>query len=311
MSINNDYCSPTTYNKSKTNGGICFTKESLIILIKTWNKINKDNKIIYKKTDNLNKLFELLDDKLSPVCGKGKYWFWTDIIKGKLNDYNLKKNIEKIEEKELKPVKPDDWVKNPTEWLSNYDIENIMNQYNKIKTYKYHFLGVFPIDFTEKHNGKCLYSDICTIDVNNFIKKKIKYIGFITNLDKHNEPGSHWTSTFIIIDPKIKSYGAYYYDSTARTVPKYILNLLIELKGKIEKIYPKKIFKIKYNHIKHQNSNTECGVFSIVYQILWFKFLKKNKETTIEDIINNNQITDNTMYKARDRLFRPNIKSLL
>lgn len=309
--MNNNYCSPSTYKKSVKNGGICYTKSSLILLIKSWNKINKNtDKIKYKSSDNLKTLFELLDNKLTPLCGKGKYWFWPDIIKNKTNDYNIKKNIENVENNDLKPVKPDEWVENPVEWLSNYDIDNIMKQYNKIKSYKYHFLGVFPIDFTEKYNGKCLYSEICTIDVEKFIKNKIKYIGFITNLDKHDEPGSHWTSTFINIDPSLKSYGAYYYDSTARSVPKYILNLLKELKTNIEKIYPKRIFKIYCNNIKHQHSNTECGVFSLIYQLMWFKKLKENKDTTINDIIGNQAITDNTMYKVRDIMFRPNIKSL-
>ena len=82
---------------------------------------------------------------------------------------------------------PIEWYKNPIEWLSNYDIEDVMIQYNNDNKYKYCFLGVFPIDFSEQDNfGRCLYSHICSIDINKYINKNIKYIKSFSHLFEGN-----------------------------------------------------------------------------------------------------------------------------
>lgn len=306
--IDKKYCSPNAKLKNST----CLSKNSLIELIKCWNKnkANK-NKILFNPNNSTIELFNKLNDVLKNICGANNYWFWTDIIKLKTNDYDSIKKIDIIDEKELRPSQPDDWIENPVEWLSNFDIINVMKQYEDIKSLNYKFLGVFPIDFSLKSNNKCTYGNDCNIDIRDLIKKKIKYIGFITNLDKHNEPGSHWTSTFININPKSNSYGAYYYDSTSKTIPNYIVLFLDDIKKQLKDIYKNKTFDYYYNHIRHQRSNTECGVFSIVYQVLCVKLLKKNKDTPIDDVFNNDEMTDKVMYKVRNTIFRPNIKSII
>ena len=302
-----DYCSPSN---TKTN--ICFSKESLLKLIEAWNNTNTNNKIIVKNKSSIKNLWEQLDNKLKGICDKGADWCWTGAIENMTSNPNIKKEVKEIANKELKPEKPKEWLSNPKTWLSNYDIEKVMNQYSLNKEYKYNFLGVFPIDFSVKNKfGKCLFSEICNINIAKFIKKGIKYLGLITNLDKHDQPGSHWTSTFIIIDPNISSYGAYYYDSTARPIPSYVLNFLKQIKIQCDNLYPSNKFLYKYNKKQHQRKNTECGIFSIVFQIRWLKSLKLNPKATFNDIIDNNNINDETMYAIRDVLYRPNIKSVI
>lgn len=306
------YCSPVK-NTRKGNG--CFSKDSLEKLIESWNKINSNNKIIYNKTDSNKKLWEYLNNKLTGICDKDQDWCWAGAIENMTNDKDVKQTVKKVANKDLRPEKPLEWEKNPRTWLSNFDIDKVMRQYESNKQNKYKFLGVYPIDFNSKDKfGKCLFKEFCNIDINDYIKKGIKYIGLITNLDKHDEPGSHWTSTFIILDPKLKSYGAYYYDSTAKKIPSYVLTFLKDVKKQIEDIYPinsNKKFFLKYNNKQHQKKNTECGVFSILFQIRWLNYLKKNKETVFEDIIADKDLNDDQMNELRNVLFRPNIKSIL
>ena len=243
-------------------------------------------------------------------------WLWTGIIeklaekKGLKNIEYIKRSLKIIAKKELKPEKPESWYKNPKTWLSNYDIQNVMFQYKATKKYKYDFLGVFPIDFsTISVNGTCIYSEFCNINIRNYIKKDIKFIGFITNLDKHDEPGSHWTSTFIVIDPFIPTYGAYYYDSTGRGMPSYLQNFMNNIKQQCEEIYPNKTFNIIQNKKQHQYKNSECGVFSMLFQLRWInKHIVKKNNTSFEEIIGNPYINDDQMLKIRDHLFRPNTK---
>jgi hypothetical protein len=70
-----DYCSP-----SKNKGNICFSKESLLKLIESWNSTNKNNKIIVKKNSSIKTLWNLLDNKLKGVCDKGADWCWVGAI---------------------------------------------------------------------------------------------------------------------------------------------------------------------------------------------------------------------------------------
>ena len=298
-----------------------FSKTSLIYLIDTWNK-HKTDKITYRKTYTIAKLSQLLNEKIKPVCDDKQYWCWTGAISNIAKDTKTKDIIKMIESEDLRPEMPIEWYKNSTEWLSNYDIEDVMKQYDKSPHHKYAFLGVFPIDFSEEDKfGRCLYSQICSLDVKKYINKKISHLGLITNLDKHNQGGSHWTSTFIIIDPLNKCYGAHYYDSNAIAIPAYIKKFIFHIKKRLLVIYPKSDFKITYNTTRHQRKNTECGMFSMTHQIRWLNSILKYKklnlpdpykdETFLKHITNDKNITDDIMAESRKYLYRPNLKAHL
>tara|TARA_Y100000389_G_scaffold24050_1_gene20738 strand:- start:32072 stop:33028 length:957 start_codon:yes stop_codon:yes gene_type:complete len=315
MKINNQFCSPS----AKDNGPTCLSKESLKMLIDTYNntKKYKKDKIIYYDNNTQLELFKKLDNKLKKKTkGSGKYWFWPNIIQKLVPINNFKSNliitsIKKIEKFELKPELPNEWLKNPYEWLSNYDIDHIMFQYSNATKYSYKYLGTFSIDFAVKNaSGQCLYSNFCDINIKKYISKKIKYIGFITNLDKHDESGSHWTSTFININYKSDSYGAYYYDSVARKTPVLINTFLNNIKQQCNKLYPKRQFVIKHNYKQHQYGNSECGIFSILYQIRWINYLYRNNNTLFKKIIESNDLNDKNANFMRKSLYRPNFKQL-
>jgi hypothetical protein len=309
------------YNSPKNaNNPYIFSKKSLLFLIDTWNKYKPD-KITYKKTDAIAKLSLLLNEKIKPVCDDKQYWCWTGTIARFADDTKAKEIIKMIEKEELRPEMPIEWYANGKEWLSNYDIEDVMKQYDKVQQYKYAFLGVYPIDFSEEDKfGRCLYSQICSLDVKRYINKKIKYLGLITNLDKHNQNGSHWTSTFIIIDPKNKCYGAHYYDSNAIGIPAYVKKFIMNLKKSLLVIYPNHTFKITFNTTRHQRKNTECGMFSMTHQIRWLNSLLKYKKLNLPDpykdegflkcITNDKKITDDNMIASRKYLYRPNLNYL-
>lgn len=86
----------------------------------------------------------------------------------------------------------------------------------------------------------------------------------------------------------------------------------------LNKIYPDKKFNIHNNNIKHQRKNTECGMFSMAFQIRWLNALLKYKELNFKSpyeysdfvkyIINAKNIKDSTMEESRTYLYRPNFK---
>jgi len=305
-----NYASPDNISKKQF-----FSHDSLQKLKSICNSF-KDPKYTIKSNTSA-KIYKELNINLAPLCGKNRYYLWHGVIEHiaekKLNamEFSKVKNIlRKIMKKDLKPEKPESWSKNPKQWLSNYDIKNVMTQYTVVKKYNYSFLGVFPIDFALKDlQGNCLYSEFCNINVSEFIRKKKSFLGFITNLDKHNQPGSHWTSSFIVLNPSLSTYGAYYYDSVGLTIPKYLKNVFTNIQQQCNKLYPDKKFSICCNKKQHQQKNTECGMFSMLFQIRWLnKHIVKKNQTSMEEIIGNSDISDDNMLKLRDHFFRPNTK---
>jgi hypothetical protein len=118
------------------------------------------------------------------------------------------------------PHHPDEWDKNPTEWLSNYDINSIMKQYDQF----YPVIGSTTMDFDEKptdYDGDCVC--MCNFKVSDCIKKGIRKVGFTINLDNH-ESGSHWVSMFLDLDDKI----IFYFDSANNPTPRAIKTFVKE-----------------------------------------------------------------------------------
>lgn len=268
----------------------------------------------------------MMFNRLKATLSTDKYWLWCGIIEKEAEKYHaksqqalsalhklqkIKRDLRNICKKDLKPEKPEAWYKNPKTWLSNWDIQNAMVQYAATPKYKYAFLGVFPIDFAVlSSKGSCVYSNFCIIDIKKYLKKGIQFIGLITNLDKHDQSGSHWTSTFIVIDSNLPTYGAYYYDSTGSTIPSYMKMFLKSVKEQCDTSNGiTKVFKVYQNRKQHQRKNTECGVFSMLYQLRWInKHIVKKNNTSFQEIIANPYIDDEHMLMIRDHLFRPNTK---
>jgi hypothetical protein len=212
--------------------------------------------------------------------------------------------------KRLKPAKPLKWYEKPNTWLSNYDIEAVMRQYEDDASNFYKFLGVFSIDFaTQDSFGRCVVNEVCSLDILKHYKptskKPVKFVGLITNLDKHDEPGSHWTSLFVCVDPTLPCYGAYYYDSTSNEPPSDMKQFMKRLREQALTAYPTKKFREAYNNKQDQYGNNECGMFSMIYQIRWLAALKANPNLVFEDVLRT-KITDKQMNELRDVLYRPN-----
>lgn len=305
-----DVCSPS-HQINYERDGTCFTKDTLVKLANTWNTTygSAGKFIIKPESKSIKVLWNALNDRMKDICkGDGLEWCWIDKLPEISHDTEIMKSV--------RPVKPKEWYNKPYAWLSNYDIQAVMRQYQDDKTNLYKFLGVFPIDFAAKTAfNNCISDEICKLSLKNLYKRGTKFIGMIVNLDKHDEPGSHWTSFFLCIDPKLPSFGAYYYDSTfdkTDVPPPEIMDFSNKMKKEALEIatsigIPNANFRIDYSKIKHQYKNSECGLFSMVYQIRWIRKLKKLPNTVFEDVVNI-RMRDEDVHELRNILFRPNTK---
>jgi len=298
------YCSPIaaeSYKKHKT----CFSIDALRKLATAWNQGKNGEPITDIKNMGKTELWRALNKRMAKDCGgSSREWCWPEKL-GMKSDSDIKNT--------LRPEKPKEWYKNPNAWLSNFEIEDVMKQYEQDRANEYIFLGVYPIDFESKSVfGQCLYEEICNLDISKFYKKGYRYIGMILNLDKHDEPGSHWTSLFACIEPSAKNFGAYYYDSVARRPPPEVESFMKSLEKQAKQLPggEKAKFKKCWSKKQHQRGNNECGMFSMYYQVRWLQMLKKNKDISFTKIINI-QLKDEDVHKMRDEMFRPNVKAVV
>jgi len=184
-----------------------------------------------------------------------------------LLDHSGMQDTEKkqLRKQYLRPKRPNEWVAKPNTWLDNFNIKEVMEQYEETKPW-FKFLGVFPIDFSvpdpyiKGGPKQCLYKETCTLDLKEEYSKGIRGIGMIFNLDEHYKGGSHWVGLYINLN-NIKKPFVGYFDSYGYKVPAMIARLMRALKLQI------KTCELGYNARRFQTGGSECGMFSLYFII--------------------------------------------
>lgn len=277
-------CAPAT-EESFT----CFTKRSLINIIKSWNDYYKNNKIDIKKSDTKKVLWSKLNEKLHNKCSNDYCWTEQEFLSESKN--NLQKTY-------FRPKKPKEWHSNEREWLNTYDINKVMKQYEK-KYDNFHFIGAVPMDFDKKLSfGSCVIDELCEINLKQLLNKGKCKLGIILNLDNHDQGGSHWVSLFCDFD----SDNIYYFDSYGYKESKEIRNLMNKLQEQGKEL--NKDIKIHINNNRHQYKESECGVYSI-------NFIERLLENEPFENISNNITRDDEMFNNRERYFLDEKKYLI
>jgi hypothetical protein len=271
----------------------CFPPETLVLLKESYNKYHPEDKII---STELTEIWEELNKRLVQ-CSKEDCWL------NQIQDANVRK---KIHIDSFAPNQPKEWKKNPDEWLSNFDIINVLIQYEK--TYKeFHLIGPTPIDFDSRPkdmDGQCVWDELCKFDLEKYLKDGKTKIGIVFNLDKHDKSGSHWVSMFVDLDDKF----VFYMDSAGNKIPE-------EIKKLFDRIYqqglalqtPIKLEFYENSPLEHQMGNTECGMYTLYFIItmLTGKTEEKIFQNYMEKIkfFKNKRIPDNFMKRYRNIYF--------
>ena len=264
----NFYCSPSI-KPSKTG---CFNRESLIRIANKYNEQNRD-KIIFSNNTNDEKLWNLIDKRIEKHCTGGEICWLNDKI---ITDDPLLKKFHL-------PLKPEGQYT----WLKTSDINSVLSQYED-KYSDFTFMGAVPIDFD------IVVREIAFINVCNLINKGKTRIGFVFNLDKHTQKGSHWVCLYMDLYNK----DVCYFDSYAKQPSQEIKKLMNKL---VKQTYLCTGINIKekVNSLRHQYKGSECGMYCLyfIYQLLIGK--------TFEDL-SKTVITDDEVNKWRDFFFRKN-----
>jgi len=277
-------CSPK--DKNEMNEFTCYTDKSLYKLRDLWNARHEDVKI---KSNDPKEIHTLLAKYLSNVCNKESCW---------LRQRGAFGNLSSDMTDSFAPESPDEWKKNPNEWLSSLDILNVMKQYEK--AYKcFDFIGPSPMDFDKrKLYGECVWDELCNFNLAKQIKNGKTKIGIIFNTDPHDKPGQHWLSMFI----NIKRKQIFFFDSVGDPAPQEVMKLVEKIKTQGQNMTPKINFKFDQNHpVEHQYGNTECGIYSIFFIV----HMLEDKMT--EDYFKTHILKDKYMEKFRNIYFNDSL----
>jgi hypothetical protein len=281
------HCSPASQKFAQKENFTCFSKNSLIQIAKTYNNTNLNTNSKINLSSNKLTLHKNIKEKMNNICNDNEACW-------------ISQNNKHLEKKTFRPNKPCAWYDNQLTWLNTTNIEDVVKQYEDVYP-DFNFVGVFPIDFNEKTSmGQCISQEICNLNIERIYKSNIKKLGFIFNLDRHDEDGSHWVALYICLDPNNINYGAFFYDSATSGFPPEIHKFMTYISGVVNKINTSKKFAIHKNTKKHQFKNTECGMFSMFFIIQCLKDIKAS------DVANAN-IKDESVMLFRDIYYKPNL----
>ena len=277
ISFKKDSCTPVK-NKDEIMKYTCYTKDALKKMKTLWNARHPDVKI---KTNSPKKIWEQLKKNMASSCDRESCW---------LNQKWLDQGMTKELNDNFATPQPMSWKKNKQEWLNSIDINNVMKQFEK-KHNDFEFIGPSPIDFDDHEMfGECVWEELCKFDLQKKIKSNKEKIGIIFNLDPHDKPGSHWVSMFINIPKK----ELYYFDSYGDSTPSRIKKLAKRIQEQSVKFG--KEFKFYENPVRHQYSNSECGMYCLYFII---KLIENRKYKRLI----NRKIKDKEMIKLRNIYF--------
>ena len=241
-------CSPK--DKNELNDFTCYTDKNLYKLRDLWNARHPDVQIM---TNDGKEIHKTLTKYMSDICNKESCWL-------KQNFMDIKTKNELTES--FAPVSPEEWKKNPNEWLSSVDIMKVMKQYER--AYKcFDFIGPSPIDFdTKMLYGECVWEELCHFNLADQLAHGKTKIGVIFNLDPHTKSGSHWVSLFI----NMKNNTIFYFDSAGDPIPTQIDKFVKTVQKQAQQLTPAIKLEFDQNHpVEHQYGDTECGVYSLYF----------------------------------------------
>ena len=241
------HCSPKQHNLEYS----CLSSDVLVKIAKALNKLDGiqvkhegvPEKVLYKKICNV------MENNFN--CKNEACWLK---IRKLMN--NLSSEDASYFRDHFRPHMPNEIVNDYTKWISNFDIEAVLNQHHRETPGVYSY-GAVPIDFK-----KCsVSSDLCRINLKNHIDKNEDKLVIVFNTDDSSGPGKHWMAMYVDINGKNldNQPGIYFLDSFANKPMNEVTELIDKLKQQGKSI--NKEFIVTINDKPLQRNNFSCGFY--------------------------------------------------
>lgn len=191
---------------------------------------------------------------------------------------------------------------NSTEWLSNFDIDDVLNEVKK--AYADEKFWNIPFQMRDfKKNAPDTNADdttknenLETFDIVKKYKEGYRCFGVVINTDYSTGKGVHWFCLFV--DMRTDNVTIEYFNSSGSEPLTEISAWMKKTKVLLEKEFPnKKVEDLVVSKEEHQKDDHSCGVYSLYYVI--------SRVSRIPyQYFENNLVKDSKMHKFRNFLFR-------
>ena len=185
---------------------------------------------------------------------------------------------KKMQESLFAPYHPREWLQKPSAWLSNFDINRVMRQYEEAYPH-FRFIHSTSIDFDSKSTAhsfsssssssgsasrSCVSNDMCQFSLQRYIAQHVSQIAVVINTAKHTRAGEHWFAIFIDIPERV----LFYFDSAPeKTAPKQVRDFLKRVQKQGLAIRPTPVEFQLHDNLQntHQRGDNECGMYSLYF----------------------------------------------
>jgi hypothetical protein len=270
------YCSPGRKINPELHYS-CLDNKVIDDIIDVYNKNNKTNKITGSTTKQRYEKFKEIRNFDLDAC----------VVKTpQFSEINEKDPVNKFEQTLAEVYFKIPIPKGKYEWLSNFDIDKVMTQYERRHPH-FAYLVTAPMDF-QTVKAVDFYEEASKINMKEYIAKGINTIGIVLNLDHYGQPGSHWVCCFIdlrtpefIRNTNSEAWNIFYKDKS----PSQIKNMtcpsleffdsvgsrpppeISKFFDRIQSQVPNIKFTRKIGNTPHQKKNSECGNYCLLYII--------------------------------------------
>lgn len=235
-------CSPISQKEGL--GFTCLDKDTLKDVAK---KVMKGDSKKQISDHNLEDVYELMKEKLQKDhdCKTEACLLKKDLISSKKK--------EKFYRNEL----PKDVVEDKTAWLSNFDIDGVMKQFEASYP-EFEYYEATPIDF-----DKCsVNGDLCKLTLAELNEREKSKVGIIFNTDDSSGKGKHWIALYVDMKGLNSNGkpGLYYIDSFASKMPTQIDELVKKFTEESIDVLGNTM-TLAHNSKSFQKNNYACGYY--------------------------------------------------
>lgn len=188
-------------------------------------------------------------------------------------------------------------VKGPTnvDLLSNINIDTTLKQWHETKFPRFYPYNFNMLDYEKERDS------LATVDVMDLWKNGYRTAACVINSDVYSGRGKHWMALFL--DMRTNPMTVEFFNSSGNAPDLPWVNWMMKTKSRLEEIQakysdapqlPPEIIKV--TGLRHQNTITECGVFSAAY--IWLRLHEISPEYFKEHVID-----DKLMFEFRLHLF--------
>ena len=300
-------CNPNNDSVVSRDGTSCLRNSDIVLLVGEFNRFFPKYKIHITNNDDTTSIFTKLQKRIAQysVCRREDCWL------GIIDDGLMR---EKLLSELYGPYQPNTWNADPNRWLTNYDIEAVLKQYeDKYPDFK--LIGPTSIDFNEQHTylGGCVEEILCNFNYFRYIEKypEINKLGIVINYDIHTGPGTHWAAIYIDLKEKLLFHFDSQFGYQGKLEPQ--IDDFIKI---IKKQEP--AFNVVINKKTHQYSTTECGMYVLYFLITMLtpnkhskpKLRSKNNSYDKKiDYFTNKRVHDKDIIYLRDIYFNKDLSN--